>query len=52
MAHPASTPGVGEHITYSSLPTIASSRVALQHILLNDAIKYNDKEQCEIQIEF
>ena len=43
-------------ITYSpTLPTITTSKVALQHILLNlldNAIKYNDKEHCEIQLDF
>ncbi|MBI1226718.1 MAG: GAF domain-containing protein [Bacteroidetes bacterium] len=44
------------HITYpTNIPIITSSRVALQHILLNlidNAIKYNDKEFCEIKIDF
>ncbi len=36
------------------LPNITTSKVALQHILFNlldNAIKYNDKEQCEIKLE-
>ncbi len=44
------------YINYSpTLPAISTSKVALQHILLNlvdNAIKYNDKEQCEIQLDF
>lgn len=36
-----------------NLPTISTSKVALQHILLNlldNAIKYSDKELCKIEI--
>jgi signal transduction histidine kinase len=48
-------PPVWVNIHYSSdLPNVSTSKVALQHILYNlldNAIKYNDKEKCEIKLE-
>lgn len=44
------------HISYpTDIPDITTSKVALQHILFNlldNAIKYCDKETCELKIEF